>query len=529
MPIGGLNYVDSMVSMPPQDAWMMDNLIARPFGVEIRKGWQYWVPKASSFANEVRTLIPFTAQSNANNKLFAAPAITTGAIYDVTNQNVAPTLALTPSTQPDIAGEWFYCNYTTPGGGFLCMVAGGAGYYVYSAAGGWVEYPTGTGASKIEFPAGDLTTTKDFCFCWVWKNRLWFLKRSSAVAYYLPINQISGKVASFDFGAQLDHGGALNYATGWTYDSGSGMDDGLIIVSNEGDALLYEGTDPANAATFQLKGVWYLGRSPTGRRSFCQLGGNVLFLTEYGVSSASDMVAGKLHVADLSASVGYKINPKLARIVSQGTTDKYWFLLPYPTEELLLIGTPWINDDVGTRQSFVMNSITNAWSTISEMDILCAEVFQGNFYFGTRTGDVVWGFRNWNDAVSADGVTLGPEVTGRLQGSFQDLGSPVKNKRALRVKIYGFSDSQPSIYVIMKDEYKINELLNTPSPIALASPSWDTSVWDKGIWNSTLGSFRRWIGITGFGKRLSTQLAIRGSGRVLMTDYEVLFETGIGL
>jgi hypothetical protein len=176
-----------------------------------------------------------------------------------------------------------------------------------------------------------------------------------------------------------------------------------------------------------------------------------------------------------------------------------------------------------------MNSIINAWSTITEMDMLCAEVYQGQLVYGTRDGNVIRGLFGYQDGVSSDGTVLGSEVTGRMMGSFQDLGSPTANKRALRVKVYGFVDSQPSIYVVMKDEYRINDLLSTPAPVLAVMPSWDIAVWDKALWNSVTGSLRRWIGVTGYGKKLSTQMAVRGAGKVLLTDYELLFETGIGL
>jgi len=529
MPLGGLNFVSGMLDMPETDAHMLDNFIARPHGVEVRKGWQYRMPRVNSFPNEVRTIIPFVSQSSGNSKLFCSTAEATSKIYDITTANTAPTVSLTPSTPADTAGEWYYTNYTTPGSGNLCICAAGAGYYNYTVANGWREIPTGTAALQVSFPAGDTTTTKDFCFCWVWKNRLWFLKRFSSVAYYLPVNQIAGAAQSFDFGAQMEHGGTLDYATGWTYDSGKGIDDGLIIVSSEGDALLYEGTDPASASGFALKGMWYLGRSPYGRRSFCSHGGNVFFMTDYGIATASDMVAGKLHNSGMAGSEGYKINPKLARVVSESINDKYWFLIPFPTEELLILGAPWINSEVGVRQSLVMNSITNAWSTVSEMDMLCAEVFQGQFIYGTRSGDVIRGFSGFQDGVSADSTVPGAEVTGRMMTAFNPLGSSVKNKRALRVKMYGFADSDPSIYVIIRDEYKLTDLLSTPAPVMNLQPAWDVAIWDQSIWNAATGSFRRWIGVSGFGKKLSTQLAVRGSGAVLMTDYEMLYETGIGL
>ncbi|MFI5223346.1 MAG: hypothetical protein ACHQX3_03730, partial [Nitrospirales bacterium] len=42
MPNGGLNFVDGPLEFPPKDAYMLDNLVPRSFGLEIRKGWRYW-------------------------------------------------------------------------------------------------------------------------------------------------------------------------------------------------------------------------------------------------------------------------------------------------------------------------------------------------------------------------------------------------------------------------------------------------------------------------------------------------------
>ena len=521
MPVGGLNFIASTLNFPETDAYLVDNIIVRPFGCEIRKGWKRWFPVANKFAGTVRTVMAFNGTNPTNNKLFCSPS-TNGQIYDITLPNVAPVSVLTPGGSPTTLGLWHSVQFVTPAGAFLAAVCEGSGYYLYSTAGGWV-------AQALTFPVGDTSTVADFSFIFTWKNRIWFLKRNSSVAYYLPVSSIAGTLESFDFGPQLLHGGFMQFGVSWTYDSGSGIDDSLILVSSGGDLLLWEGTDPASPTTFALKGVWYIGRQPIGRRNFCQHGGNTLLLSEYGVTNVSDLVAGRLHTSGIAQGLGYKVNTRLARIVSQTMTSEYWFLLPYPTEEILTLGTPYTDPQIGILQSYTMNSITQAWSTYSNMDMLCACLYDGQYIFGTRTGEVGIGFVGTRDGDYSDGSTLGVEVTARIQTGFHALGSPTMNKRALRTKFYGLAEGDPAIYVVFKEEYDLNQLLNVNSPVNTSKSVWDTAKWDQTLWDLQRGSFRRWIGVGATGKKLSMQCAVRGSGETLLTDYEVLFEEGINL
>lgn len=532
-PSGGLNFVDGTLGMPESDAWLLDNFVVRPYGVEVRKGWQYWSPESSPFAGEVRSVLVYNAKKVENSKVWTSAAASSGELYD-TPFNAARVLDLTPSTVPSVIGEWYGTNYITDAGSFYCAVTHEGGYYVYSVneatnVGTWTEVTTGPGAGQIQFPPGDPTTTKDFCFVWAWKSRLWFLKNNSSVAYYLPTNAISGTVAEFDFGGQLLHGGNLAWCTSWTYDSGAGIDDGLIIASEQGDVLIYQGTDPASAATFSLKGSWYVGRFPVGRRGYAQHGGDCLVITEYGVIAVSDLVSGRIQTSLMRGEVARKINPQLSRIVSGTITEKYWGLLLVPAEGFVLLYGPYINAVTGIRQGFLMNSITNAWSSFSDIDVLSANILEGELIIGTRDGHVIKGFVGYTDGMSSDGLTFGAEVTGRIQSAFLDYGDATKNKRMLRSKIYGLVDADPAIYVTFKPEYVINELLNTPSPVLQEKPIWEISVWDSSLWTDSSASFHKWFGVTGYGKKLSMQAAVRSTSAVLITDYEVLFETGIGL
>lgn len=531
-PTGGLNYINSTMDFPLGDAYILDNLIPKPYGCELRKGYQNWIPTANNFANPVKTIIPFAAETSANSRVFAAPAETPSRLYNITTQAAAPVLSLTPSTNSATAGEWYTSNFVTIGGNFLLAVSQGAGYYIFSCPAGvdtWTEVINGAGAGQIQWPTGSALTTKDISFVFIWKNRVWFLVKNSSTAYFLPVSQTSGQLSAFDFGQQFNLGGSLLWATNWTYDAGDGVDDSLILASSEGQVLVYTGTDPASAQNFSLKGRWFAGRFPPSRRNFCEHGGDVLFLSEYGIVSISDLVSGKLHTANLSGSVGYKINPNLAPLVTQYLSTAYWSLVPYPSEELLFMGTP-IIDTNGNAQYLGMNSLTNAWCTLSAWDVLCAAVWQGKFIFGSSTGAVNLGFSGTQDGLSANGLTPGVQITGKLQGAFADYGVPNSNKRFLRVKLYGLTSADPSFFAIFRSEYDTSTPISAPVPGVVSGVLWDSALWDVAFWQySPNGSFHKWFGVTGFGKKVSMQLAISGSGRVVFTDHEILYEEGIGL
>jgi len=550
-PVGGLNFINSTMDFPLEDAYVLDNMLPRAYGCEIRKGWRNWVPEANKFTAAVKTIMTYAGATKNASRIFACPAEPTSKIYNVTTLGAVPIVSLTPTTAPTVPGEWYFTNYVNISGNLLLVVAAGAGYYIYDGSGdvtGWRRIIDGDGVTpdgsgkinSIKFPAVTAPTvpmTVDkIAFVWIWKTRVWFLRKDSSLVYYLPSGQVTGIAAEFDFGQQLNQGGSLQWAGNWTYDSGDGIDDGLILASTEGQILVYEGTDPAVAASFQMKGRWYAGRFPYGRRNFCDHGGNIVFLCEYGIVSISDLVSGRLHTANLAGSVGYKMNPRLSRQVSENLDKPYWFMHPYAPDEMLVVGTP-MYDMIGYRQTVAMNSVTDAWCTFSGMDFLSADVFHGQFIYGSANGTVNQAFFGNLDGMKFDN-TGGVLVSARLQGAFNDYGEPNLNKRILRVKLYGRAQADPTFNARYLSEYKLEDPISAPTAKVDKVYRWDDdgsstgtrgSRWDEALWTDDDGSFHRWFGVAGFGKKLSLQIAMRGAGTTAYTDHEAVFEIGNGL
>jgi hypothetical protein len=178
-----------------------------------------------------------------------------------------------------------------------------------------------------------------------------------------------------------------------------------------------------------------------------------------------------------------------------------------------------------------MGHFSKAWSTVSSFPSLCVTVFDGKFMFGSSDGMVYQGFTGFLDGSSYDETIPGSEITGMFQTGFYDLGTPTANKRVQRIRLLGIADGIPGYIASVRSEYDLTLGTTPPDPPAqnIVSPLWDVAIWDQAYWQARATTLRKWFGVAGFGKKLAVQMAVRGRGSTLITDYELTFEEGIGL
>jgi hypothetical protein len=554
-PVLGNNTIDNVLSMGPEYTYIANNFISRPFGLEIRKGYREWLQNGVTLPSPVGTLMSYSNPGSTSVKLFACTEDANNVVYDISLPNTAlPALPYLepPGTTPfppaspihhmqagtgaQSAGEWSWVNYNTPSTAFLCAVLFGKGYYQYAPNTGWMKVPTNLGPGapgarevQFEYPTGTFHDASTMLFIFSFKSRLWFLQGGTGLAFFLPLNAVYGKAGVIDLGQFLTHGGGLAYAVNWTYDSGAGIDDRLIFVGNNGDMVIYEGTDPASASAWKQVGTWYVGRVPKGRRGFDAYAGDVVIVTEYGVLAVSDLVSGRITSMQGQSSVAPKVNPTIARAVSATIAEKYWQLVNYPTEELLMLLSPARLRETSQRYDWAMSHFNRSWTTFTVVEPYTAVLHEGQFIFSDRNGKVFQGFYGYDDGASYDGTVEGTEVTGQFQTGFHDYGTPNSNKRAQRVRILGRSDGHPTYLMRIVPEYDLEDL-PTPGGAAInVDALWNVAIWDQAVWQSHAATWKKWFGVSSFGKRLSLQAAVRGSGYTLVTDYEITYDVGIGL
>ena len=86
---------------------------------------------------------------------------------------------------------------------------------------------------------------------------------------------------SIDLGLVNEMGGNCIAIGSLTLDTGVGVDDLLAVFMSRGHVLVYAGTDPSNADTWQISGIFHLG-TVIGDKPLVKLGGDLIAITSDG-------------------------------------------------------------------------------------------------------------------------------------------------------------------------------------------------------------------------------------------------------
>lgn len=584
-PVGGINTVSPIASMPDEDAVYLYNLLSSEYGLRSRLGSREWCTGLTGQVdNLVRSMVPFVGghASGTTNRLFAN---TSKGIWDVSASSSAPTKVFDFASTANDAGLGCSTACTTSAGKFLLYCDEENGYHVYSeGAGTWAAIaagvtqpwapittyqvgnkvlnggntytcttggvsannsgPAGTGAgiadssvvwtgalggggNVIGTSLGDQQSglTADptkFAFVVVWKHYVFFVEKDSTRVWYLATNSIYGTATSFDFGAQMRSGGALAGLYTWSYNAGNGMDSMLVAISGAGDVVIYQGTDPNSSNTFGLVGSWFLGGVPAGRRIATDFGGDILVMSLRGIVPLSKLVRGE-SIEDVSLYATQKVANLFNRLVSQYGGTKGWALHVHPTDNALLALVSQ-GDAVATSQ-LAMSFATRGWSIYRDLPMYSAGVWSGQLYFGTPDGRVLLNTGYVDGVTLADPNSFSP-VAWSLLSAFRNEDGRAKRVQMLRPSVMS-EGAVPAVQATAKYGFDISE---PPPPagsvVSDGSATWDHATWDADVWGGDYSSLQPLSGATGIGRDVA--IAMRGSAiaRTVIVGCEVLFDEG---
>jgi hypothetical protein len=512
-PNNGIDVSQPLPGGDPTKAIRLDNLIPRVFGCVLREGYRNWV---MNLGGEVRTLMSYQPAHNADGAHFAASD--NGKVYDVTapqSSTFVPTPVWSvPPLDMGRPGQFSYTNFTTGGDvHFLCVVGQGAGYRTWNGT-AWEEHAEGTDPGEIEG-----IDPKKFDFVMQWKRRLWFIEANSTIAWYLPVDVIAGKATPFDFGPLLPHGGSLAMLQNWTVDGGEGLDDNLIIISTQGDVLLYKGTDPDEATTFSMVGRWYVGRVPVGRRFSTHYSTDLAILSERGLVFLSELLRGQAFFDN--AIIARNVNGELGEAVIKLVDYFYWELKFLPREQMIIINAP--RTAFGDMQwAFEINS--KAFCNLYGMPMLAVDTFNSRTFFGDDSGSVWRGFDGDSDGKIDD--VEGRDLEGGVLTTFQPVSDGVRLKRFLMVRPSFTAPVAPAITA------KINGNWNFSMPSYIGPftgqgmSEWDISKWDECVWNGEAQSYESWYGANGTGRFAALAMKVKGYAGTTFIGWSILVENG---
>jgi hypothetical protein len=517
-PSKGLAVDAPLLMMDPQTASVLKNMWCRRQGNELRAGYERWVSNIPAAVNSMMAYNPPRGTGGLlQPKLFAAAA--DGNIYDVTashDEAYVPTAAQAIPGQID-AGVFSHTQFATPATNYLCICAAGAGYWTYDASGGWVNRTASiTGAG---------TAPPKFDFVMAWKNRLWFVENDSTRAWYLATNAIQGSANEFDFGGLFVHGGDLKALASWTVDAGEGVDDKLVVAGQGGDILVYQGTDPASATTFAIVGRWYVGHVPAGRRFMDKYGGDLMIICENGIERMTRLLQGRGLLSPREESLAMdRYTEVIAADVRLTRFQKFWQMIALIGEETLLVLTP--HTAATNSKQYAFGTLSQGWSENTNMPMVCADVFEGDLYFGTPTGTVCKAFSGETDDQLSD-ATPGRTVVGEVQTAFVAMDNDNQNhKRVLMVMPMFQAPRAPSLALRVNTEWSYRPPGATPILNSVDTALWNVALWNAALWGGAPSTYNTWVGAEGLGVYASLRLAVAGAPGTTFTSWKLLTEAG---
>lgn len=512
-PSAGINAVSNIAEMGPNDAVSLFNLIPARYGCKVRTGWAEWCTNVG--AGGVKTVIPFTGSIAIEDRLFACAG---DGIYEVSASSAAPTLLETFPTVDTTSGYGGWINFTTIAGRFGLYCDESNGYYIWNeTTDDWTKTAAGSAAGQI-----DGVDPAEFVSLTEYKKRVWFVRKNSAIAYYLPVGLITGRVTEFNFGNKFTKGGNLAALFTWTVDGGAGINSFLVGVSTAGDVIVYQGDDPDVPGNFQERGNWFIGQPPAGRRLAGSFGGELYLLSTYGLLPMSKLISGALVQKD-DIYLTRKISPLVNDQMLMSLEDLGWEVRLIPTENLLMISVP---KQVGQHAiQFVQSINSEGWAIYRDIPYFTGDTWHSQYYIGTSDNRILLHTGDLDNVLLAD-----PDAATSVEWSgimaFRDYGSPAAYNRAHFIRPVFMAEQAPSYNVEARYDYNISEATAAPDPATPSGALWDAAIWDVDLWGGDFQIVDNLRGAAGIGRAIAIAINGRSASKTTLIRFDLLADSG---
>lgn len=526
-PVGGMNTIAAGTAMPDGDCPLLVNMLSGEYGLRVRLGCREYagLSGVGNPFNIGRTLMGYhgSTGNGGTDKLFVA---TSDGIYDCSGGfDVAATKPITFAIQYGRAGYGIFHSFVTSAGHFLLYCDEENGYYVYSeSTSTWTKVTLGGGGSQVSG-----VDPASFCFVTVWKSRVWFVEKNSKNAWYLTAGSIFGAATllNLDRSAQFRNGGNLIGLWSWTLDGGIGVDDYLVAAASGGDVAVYQGTDPAAADTFGLKGTWNAGAFVAGRKIATTFGGDLLFITRSGPRALSQLVSGG--DGDGTYMTG-KIGNLFTRLAAERGDLDGWDMFIHPGEHALVITLPL--PGTAYTECFAMSLWNRSWSIFRGLQMAAVGIWRKQVLFSWAGGGNGLGAILISDGgvdfLAQNPAAFDPPVPiqWQLLTAFKSDGGRMLKAELIR-PTFLTQDGNPTWVASARYGYDISDPAAVAQGAASGSNSFDSGTWDSATWAADLGTTdQRTVGATGVG--INIAIALRGASiaRTVLVALDVFYKAG---
>lgn len=473
----GLNVSDPLDNMAGEFAIQMDNIIPDTDGDRVRKGF---IQKSS---NSETVLIPVNV--SGRERIIASNELKLK-VYSIQDFSIIET-----NEKQYRSDEWTYCHFTDGAGLVHTFLANGADIPI--------DYTDSLKDSTFTIPEGSyLDCPLSF------KNRLYFVAGGFDVCYG-AVQSISGELKKFSVGSYFKKGGKILTIANWSQDAGSGSDDLFVIISTQGEVLIYKGLSP-ESDDWSMIGTFQIPK-PVGKRCCSMLGADLIVITEKGYFPLSDVLS---NLRANRTSISKNING----IMRDRNMSKRWDIFFYEKEGLLIVNAP-SNISKYAYEQHVLNFNTNAWCRFVGLNAESWCVVGDRAFFCNKNG-IFEAFVGNTDN--------GDYIVYQVQRAYNQFGTPFK-KQIMRLVPRFSCSGLPELYKKINIDFNENKKLQINlSQQKGVSSYWDESIWDENFWSDEFISYSTRTSLTskagnyisiGYWGRTKQEVVLYSSGLII--------------
>lgn len=462
-PVLGWNARDSVDMMKDADALELQNMFPDLSNIRLRKG--FTVQATGLGTGAVPTLIDYTTKAGVQQLIAGA----NGNLYDCSTSGEDGT-SLKSGLSVNYWQSIVFKNT-------LVLVNGTDQPLQYN--GTTVTDATYTGITDD----AKLITVSQF------KGRLYFIEDKTTSVWYGSAGAVTGALTEFDAGQYLERGGALLYAGSMTSDTGATLQDLLVLVSNQGEILVYQGSYPGGA-DWTIAAHFYIS-PPLGRRAFYHEGQDLLLICKDGIHS----VAGLLQ--STPKTLTERISNAWTEAANLYSANTGWSACIYPEGNMCLVNIPLASNT--SYEQYVYNTVSRAWCKFTGMHGITWLNFKGGLYFGGTDGKVYKA-----DTAASDN---GTQIQVRVKWAFSYFKDRQQEKHFVLARPIFSGDQEIDISIDVDVDFEDRTLENIISVLGSAGATWDVAEWDDASWDSANLPTTDWLNLAAIGRCAAIKFA----------------------
>ena len=267
-PIDGLNLRASPFDLQITEAQQLDNYLVYDWGIRETGAFTSLTHPESGTIGQ---LIFFKDDNGAAQMLICLA----NKVYSVNNPGWTSPTNLTGALTIS-SNAWRYCFWKKR----IFMVNGTNNGLIYSISGGTLAADTFTGL-----------TTDNASQVFSFKQRIFYIEKNSTSVWYGTESAVSGALSEYDVDDFLEDYGNLLFGTSWSVNQGSYNEQLFVLVTTNGEVLIYSGDSP-DADNWALVTRVSIP-IPIGNQAFIRIGQDLFICTYRGVVSLGAVVAGR--------------------------------------------------------------------------------------------------------------------------------------------------------------------------------------------------------------------------------------------